>query len=78
MFKIVFLSNFDILLAASKFSRSFSIVGRKKQGLDDDVQQLVDACRRYQVCTLILSFFIVSIFQFLGRKNQLIGCKSTS
>ncbi|CAO4361706.1 unnamed protein product [Caenorhabditis nigoni] len=34
--------------AASKFSRSFSIVGRKKQGLDDDVQQLVDACRRYQ------------------------------
>ncbi|CAL2029264.1 unnamed protein product [Caenorhabditis brenneri] len=34
--------------AASKFARSFSIVGRKKQGLDDDVQQLVDACRRYQ------------------------------
>uniref|UniRef100_A0A8R1DJ07 G_PROTEIN_RECEP_F3_4 domain-containing protein n=1 Tax=Caenorhabditis japonica TaxID=281687 RepID=A0A8R1DJ07_CAEJA len=34
--------------ATSKFARSFSIVGRKKQGLDDDVQQLVDACRRYQ------------------------------
>ncbi|CAI2301977.1 unnamed protein product [Caenorhabditis sp. 36 PRJEB53466] len=33
---------------ASKFARSFSIVGRKKQGLEDDVQQLVDACRRYQ------------------------------
>ncbi|CAI5439226.1 unnamed protein product [Caenorhabditis angaria] len=33
---------------SSKFARSFSIVGRKKQGLDDDVQQLVEACRRYQ------------------------------
>ncbi|CAB3408217.1 unnamed protein product [Caenorhabditis bovis] len=32
----------------NKFTRSFSIVGRKKPGLDDDVQQLVEACRRYQ------------------------------
>ncbi|CAD6184781.1 unnamed protein product [Caenorhabditis auriculariae] len=34
--------------ANSTFKRSFSIVGRKKQPMDDDVQQLVEACRRYQ------------------------------
>lgn len=40
----------DLPSGGSRFSRSFSIVGRKKQpALDEDVAQLVEACRRYQV-----------------------------
>lgn len=42
------------LAIGGKFARSFSIAGKKKPvAMDEDVAQLVEACRRYQVRGLI-------------------------
>lgn len=50
----------------SKFSRTFSVMGSRRKTMDEDVQTLIESCRRYQVSSFLWLCFVPFFFLLIA------------